>query len=137
MRSRRGLGECAMSGSDPHPERSALAEITWTEALLWLNDRCGSIVSITVGPAGGPPTAAVIVIGDSELHHWSEYETPEYVAGQMDESRAGSYRVGRRTLLNLEALAESSCRCRANGAHLVIDLDAHVSLRITGRKQVG
>jgi hypothetical protein len=131
---RRYLSGCVMSGSDPRPERSPLVEITWTEALLWLNDRCGSIVSVTVGVADDAPTGAVLLIGDSELHHWSEGETPEYVAGQMDELRPGSYRLGRRTLINLEQPADKSCRCRANRAHLVIDLDTHVSLRITGRK---
>ena len=62
---------------------------------------------------------------------------PEYVAGQMDELRAGSYRLGRSTLLNLGQLAEDSLRCRANSLHLLIDLDAHVSLRITGHKPDG
>lgn len=70
-----------MGGSDHRPERSPLAEITWDEALLWLNDRCGSIVSITVAMADAPPTQAVLLVGDSELHHWTEGETPEYVAG--------------------------------------------------------
>lgn len=123
-----------MTGSDARPERSPLDDVTWTEALLWLNDRCGSIVSVTVGMAGEAPTAPVLLLGDSELQHWSEGETPEYVAGQMDEHRPGSYRLGRRTLLNLTQRAEDSRRCRANSLHLVVELDAHVSLRITGHK---
>lgn len=134
---RRHLRESLVSGPDHPPERSSLAEIAWTEALLWLNDRCGTIVSVAVGMAGEPPTASVLHIGDSELQHWSERETPEYVANQMDDGRAGSYRLGKRTLINLGQLAEDSYRCRANNLHLVIDLDAHVSLRITGHKPSG
>ena len=123
-----------MTGSDRPPERSPLAAITWTEALLWLNDRLGSIVSVTLGMAGDAQTAPVLLVGDSELQHWSEGETPEYLADQIGEHRAGSYRLGSRTLINLGSLAADSYRCRANNLHLVIDLDAQVSLRITGHR---
>lgn len=99
-----------------------------------MNDRCGGVVAITVGMAGEAPTSPVLLIGDSELQHWSERETPEYVASQMGDRDAGSYRLGRRTLLSLGQLAEKSLRCSANNLHLVIDLDTNVSLRITGHK---
>lgn len=134
---RRRLSGLLVSGSDRPPERSPLTEITWPEALLWLNDRIGSIVSVTVGRADDAPTSPVLLIGDTELQHWSDGETPEYVAGQMDEHRAGLYRLGRRTRINLGRLASDSNRCRANNLHLVIDLDAHVLLRITGQMPDG
>lgn len=101
--------------------------------MLWLNDRLGSIVSARVALRDGPPASPVLAIGDSELHHWTDGETPEYLAHQLEEHSAGSYRLGSKILINLEPLAADTVY-RANNLHLVIDLDMHVSLRLTGHK---
>jgi hypothetical protein len=119
---------------DPAPERSPLVEITRTDALLWLNDRVCAIVSITVEVGGEGPAAAALLIGDAELRHWSNRETSEYVAAQMDDEGAGRYYLGDRTVLDLACFAAGSHVYRANGLHLVIDIAPGVTLRITGHK---
>jgi hypothetical protein len=54
-----------MSGADRAPERAPLVEITRTEALLWLNDRVGGIVSVTVQVDHGESNSRVLLIGDA------------------------------------------------------------------------
>jgi hypothetical protein len=120
--------------ADHVPERSPVAEITRADALLWLNDRVGAIVSVTVEVGSGGPVAAALLIGDAELRHWSQRETSEYVAAQMDDEMAGRYYLGDRTVLDLACFAAGSHLYRANGLHLVIDVAAGVTLRITGHK---
>ena len=119
---------------DHVPERSPLVEITRTDALLWLNDRVGAIVSIGLEVGSGGPGAAALLIGDAELRHWSDRETSEYVAAQMDDEAAGRYYLGPRTVLNLGSFVEGSHLYRANGLHLVIDVAAGATLRISGHK---
>jgi len=123
-----------MSGSDRPPERSPLTELTRTEALLWLNDRVGGTVSVTVQVQHGECRRRVLLIGDSELRHWSNRETDEYVAANLDEDRAGCYYLGRRTLIDLERFEAASYTYRANALHLVIELDTNVTLQISGHK---
>jgi hypothetical protein len=113
---------------------SPLVEIPRTDALLWLNDRVGAIVSITVEVGSGGPGDAALLIGDAELRHWSHRETSEYVAAQMDDERASRYYVGGRTVLDRSCFAAGSHRYHANGLHLVIDVAAGVTLRISGHK---
>lgn len=120
--------------ADHVPERSPLVEITRTDALLWLNDRVGAIVSITLEVGSGGLGAAALSIGDAELRHWSDRETSEYVAAQMDDEAAGRYYLGPRTVLNLGSFVAGSHVYRANGLHLVIDFAGGVSLRISGHK---
>ena len=93
-----------MSGSDRAPERAPLAEITRTEALLWLNDRVGGIVSVTVQVGHGESNGRVLLIGDAELRHWSSRETEEYLANNLDEEKAGCYYLGKRTRIDLACL---------------------------------
>ena len=119
---------------DKRPERAPISDVTWTEALLWLNDRCGSIISVAVSFGDEPVSSAILLMGDTELQHWSKGEAPDYVASQMGEDTVGSYRLGERALLNVRQLVEKSLRCRANNLHLVVDLGADVSLRISGFK---
>jgi hypothetical protein len=123
-----------VSGSDRAPERAPFAEITRTEALLWLNDRVGGIVSVTVQVDHGESNGRVLLIGDAELRHWSSRETEEYLADNLDEERAGCYYLGKRTLIDLECFEGDSYVYRANKLHLVIDLDTGVTLRISGHK---
>jgi hypothetical protein len=119
---------------DHAPERSPLVEITRTDALLWLNDRVCAIVSITVEVGGEGPAAAALLIGDAELRHWSNRETSEYVAAQKDDEAAGRYYLGDRTVLDLACFVAGSHVYRANGLHLVIDVAAGATLRISGHK---
>jgi hypothetical protein len=119
---------------DRAPERSPLIEITRTDALLWLNDRVGAIVSIGVEVGGGGPGSAALSIGDAKLRHWSNRETHDYVAAQKVDEGAGRYYLGERTVLDLACFAAGSHLYRANGLHLVIDVAAGVTLRITGHK---
>jgi hypothetical protein len=123
-----------VSGSDRAPERAPLVEITRTEALLWLNDRVGGIVSVTVQVDHGESTGRVLLIGDAELRHWSSRETDEYLANNLDEERAGRYYLGNRTVIDVECFEADSYVYRANTHHLVIDLDTKVTLRISGHK---
>jgi hypothetical protein len=123
-----------MSG-DPGPERSPLEDVTETQALLWLNDRVGGIVSITLDMGGPWPNGVALAIGDAQIRHWSERETSEYVAAQMGDEAAGRYYLGERTVLNLASVAAGSHGFRANGLHLVIDIAEGVTLRISGHKR--
>jgi hypothetical protein len=82
--------------------------------LLWLNDRVGGIVSVTVQVDHGESNRPVLLIGDAELRHWSSRETEEYLANNLDEERAGCYYLGKRTFIDLECSGADSYVYRAN-----------------------
>jgi hypothetical protein len=72
--------------------REGSGGISREEAMLWLNDRCGLPVWVTVAMAG----SSIFLKAEGELRHWTDTGT-----GGSPEGDAGRYHVGETTDFNL------------------------------------
>ena len=106
--------------------------------MLWLNDRVGAIVSITVEVGGEGPTPRRPIDRRRETQAGTgvdERDEPDVAELKKDGGkRLAATTSAIRTVLDLACFVAGSHVYRANGLHLVIDVAAGVTLRISGHK---
>ena len=104
-----------------------MADMTLAEALLWLNDRLGKGVDVSVELELGDRRVTVLE-GSGILQHWSEASDRRSFVNPRDDL-AGWYRAGE-TLFDLTEVAHAQIRRGDDVGEIVIELSVGVTLRI-------
>ncbi len=107
--------------------------VTRDDALLWLNDRLGKSVHVSVVLEKGDLPVTVLE-AEGELHHWRESETASASAGLPREDLIGWYAVGgaRFDLSDLEHL-----HVDVGDDAIAIELAEDVALEIVEQSRLG
>jgi hypothetical protein len=111
------------------------------DALLWLNDRLGKSVAVSIEIERGDFDLAVLY-ADGELHHWTETQQPrerigELAAGNILEAdNIGRYYVGEAVLDLTDVRALEVSAWPSDPGHLTVRIDENTKLDLVEQQEL-
>jgi hypothetical protein len=112
---------------------NAPEELTHGDALLWLNDRLGRAVRVSVQlgkGAGLENSTPPVLMTQGELRHWREANPSGLAADEGDEEITGLYGIGDGAFLDATELTGASTVPHAELDILHFALDENVGLLV-------
>ena len=108
------------------------ASMTREEALLWLNDRIGKKVNVSVVLEVGDQFE-MLFTAEGDLHHWREQSDAAAWTHNAREDISGLYRVGS---ADLDLTQTGHLEIRSREDRLTLDLADNASLEIVEKREL-